>query len=175
MNTQIPLNDGMALTLERRFWSRVSIGPGCWEWMGPFFGVKRYGSIGVSRNVSRGAHRVCWLLVYGQDPGVLQVLHKCDNKSCVRPTHLFLGTPADNMQDKARKGRSVSGTTKITRAQAEEIRSRYVRGHRLKGGNISDLSKDYGLSIHAVRKIVWRHTWKSEGVHGKGRENEPAV
>ena len=53
-----------------------------------------------------GAHRWAWMLVHGSIPDGLHVLHRCDNPPCFRPSHLFLGTDADNARDMASKGRS---------------------------------------------------------------------
>lgn len=78
---------------------------GCWEWIAST--NQKYGHISVS-NVGgtkkmRNAHRVSWELYNGPIPEGLQVLHKCDNRLCVNPDHLFLGTHQDNMNDMKQK------------------------------------------------------------------------
>lgn len=82
----------------------------CWEWDGRFDGVG-YGTIQKSYNSPNlGAHRASWLLHNGDIPDGMHVCHHCDNRKCVRPDHLFLGTAKDNLQDASRKGRlSVPG------------------------------------------------------------------
>jgi hypothetical protein len=75
----------------------------CWEWMG----TKNPNGYGLfsSRYFSGAAHRASWEIFVGPIPDGLFICHKCDNKSCVNPEHLFLGTQYDNMQDKAQKDR----------------------------------------------------------------------
>jgi len=74
----------------------------CWEWEGSRF-PSGYGRLKRMR-----AHRAVWEAVYGPIPAGLCVLHRCDNPPCVRPDHLRLGTQADNMRDRASKGRHPS-------------------------------------------------------------------
>lgn len=88
----------------RRFWAKVHKSDGCWEWTGKrASGYGRFVTPPGRRMWS--AHRYSWTLANGPIPDGLFVLHHCDNKPCVRPEHLFLGTNADNMRDAWRKGR----------------------------------------------------------------------
>lgn len=83
----------------------------CWEWMGTK-NPNGYGRFS-SRYFSTQAHRASWEIFVGPIPDGLFICHKCDNKSCVNPEHLFLGTQHDNMQDMAQKGRSTKGRSSI--------------------------------------------------------------
>lgn len=76
---------------------------GCWMWAG-HFGNDGYGKTKWLGDTIR-AHRLIWKLLHGEIPEGLWVLHKCDNRQCVNPEHLFLGTQLDNEKDKDAKGR----------------------------------------------------------------------
>ena len=91
-------------TLHQRFWKKVSLTPDCWEWKMRPEAKARYGSI-MQDGKMRRATWVAWEMAFGPIPDGMHVLHTCDNTRCVRPTHLFLGTHADNMQDMVMKGR----------------------------------------------------------------------
>jgi len=93
-----------------RFWAKVdkSIASGCWEWQSSIRG-NGYGAFFThlieEGRKCYGAHRYSWMLAHGPIPDGLWVLHKCDNRICVNPDHLFLGDRTDNMRDCAQKGR----------------------------------------------------------------------
>lgn len=95
------------LNINDRFWSKVIISDGCWEWSGGK-DTNGYGRISLpgKGNGSIGAHRYSAIVHFGMFDKRLLVLHKCDNRSCVNPNHLFLGTEKDNMLDMVAKGRS---------------------------------------------------------------------
>ncbi len=116
--------------------------------------------LGPARGLT-SAHRASWLLAYGPIPPGLYVLHRCDHKTCVRPSHLFLGTAADNARDRERKGRGNpprgerAGRAKLTEAQVRHIRSAYAAGARQ-----CDLARELGVHDTSVHYIVVGKTWR---------------
>lgn len=112
----------------------------------------------------RLSHRVAFEEYVRPIPDGLQVLHKCDNPSCVNPDHLFLGTVDDNMADMKAKGRgrSARGTAhhlnKIQPHEAYAIRWRAICGSE----RHKDIASDYGVSRQLVTEIARFKTWQFE-------------
>jgi len=142
--------------VEERFWAKVRKTRGCWYWIGGRAG-KGYGQFMLRSYYQTYAHRVSWLLHYG-DPGDKWVLHKCDNMLCVRPDHLFLGTALDNVHDCIAKGRFVAPPKK----------TRCKRGHVYKGYNVR--MERHGKYLVQVCRICvrdsHREAWRKK--YGQG-------
>jgi hypothetical protein len=94
-------------SLQCRFWAKVDCTKECWTWTASVFTQTGYGQFALTPRKPVNAHRMSWELSFGDIPSGMYVLHKCDNRSCVRPDHLFLGTQKDNMVDMSNKGRHV--------------------------------------------------------------------
>lgn len=91
---------------ESKFWSRVEKTDDCWLWTG--VKVKGYGQVRAPHGRRLLAHRYSAMLHFGMFDRRLLVLHHCDTPACVRPDHLYLGTPADNMRDRDARGRNAN-------------------------------------------------------------------
>ncbi len=155
--------------LSHRFWFRVDRdGPQhpvlktkCWVWIGNTMN-KGYGILSYSHTGRYLAHRYSWTLHYGEISDELSVLHKCDNRLCVRPNHLFLGTQQDNLADMREKDRQVKGEKQWCAIINEEIvkyiRKRYVRYSTT--DNTTAIAKDLNLTKVCVYKVISRKTWK---------------
>jgi hypothetical protein len=151
------------------FWSFVKkLGPNhCWEWTTSKF----HDGYGNFRNLR--AHRIAYTLLNGPIPEGLHCLHKCDNRKCCNPDHLFLGTNDDNMRDKCQKNRQSKGkkhsdsiipqtprgekapSAKLTEQQVLEIRSKYKKWTY----GSKRLASEYGVRFQTILGIVNRKYW----------------
>lgn len=131
-----------------RFWNKVKRGPGCWAWQAEiqWDGYGRYWNKGKTIP----AHRFSWELGHGPIPKGMVVCHSCDVKGCVRPSHLFMGTQSENIQDAARKGRT--RTVKLTVDQVKKIRVD-PRPH-------VEIAHQYGVVSSTISRTKSRHRWK---------------
>lgn len=145
---------------QRRFWSKVAKSDGCWTWTGRRL-PKGYGQISLP---GRGAgnlyaHRVSWRLHHGAIPAGLFVCHRCDNRACVNPAHLFLGTPRNNVDDCVAKRRHTIGerhpNARLKEAQVLDIRARFGSGTA-----ICTMAREFGVSKATVSGIISRRNWR---------------
>jgi hypothetical protein len=133
----------------------------CWVWCGSTRGATGYGQVCVKYRLVQ-AHRFAYELQNGPVPDGLLVLHKCDNKLCVRPSHLFLGTHADNMRDRDGKGRGARGE-RVGNARLTEQQVRWIRRvYRPWDERFGLVALARKLHVHrlAVCNIVHRKTWR---------------
>ena len=159
-------------SISERFWEKVDKdGPihptlgKCWVWtslkgFSKKNAHKSYGQLSVKEGQESGPHRISWIFHNGSIPDNQLVLHKCDNRKCVNPEHLFLGDQQDNMTDMVVKGRSLKGEkspmAKLTEKQVLTIRMLYTLG----GHTQSSLAKKFKVNQTLIGFIVRRVSWK---------------
>ena len=145
-----------------RFWSHVTDKNenGCRLWTG-CCNKKGYGQFRIGGKVLY-APRVSYLIVFGEFPEWLRVLHHCDIPACVEPTHLWLGTDQDNATDKMTKGRHTSTKgrhmncgenhpqAKLTKEEVSSIRYIYSNGD----ASQRELAKEFGVSRGCIQSIL---------------------
>lgn len=154
-----------------RFESKFNKSDGCWEWEAS----KTYGGYGHLKfnGTMQLAHRVAYQLYIGEIPDGLYVLHHCDNRKCVNPEHLFLGTQKDNMCDRDSKGRGVipdnsgenHGLSKLSKKQVLEIIDKRARGFTTVA-----IAKEFGVARTTISGIVCGRRWQS-ALCSEGGEN----
>lgn len=130
---------------------------GCWNWSlrskSHGYGLIRY------KGKNYRSHRLMWEIENGEIIDGLCVLHRCDNRACINPDHLFLGTPADNTADMKMKGREAKGEMvgnhKLTASDVVEIRKEWDAGRITQ----FEIAAKYGIDHSAVSLIVLRKRW----------------
>lgn len=151
--------------IEQRFWEKVNKTETCWIWTGSLT-KNGYGEIGLGGREKGNiyAHRLSWQIHYGSIPEGKEVCHNCpngDNPACIRPTHLFLGSHLQNMQDAVKKGRldnrgAKNGMAKLTEEMVRQIRAIHAGG----GRSMRSIAIAFGLSPGSARRIILRLDWK---------------
>jgi hypothetical protein len=146
--------------LTERFWAKVNKTETCWLWtaMTNKFG---YGKIGAGGDFGSMlyAHRVSWEMHNGPVPEGLCVLHRCDNPSCVNPDHLFIGTHADNVADKERKGRGGKQGVHNSQAKLDPDKVRQVRDRLASGESYATVGSAYGVTPSTIQAVAEGRTW----------------
>lgn len=160
--------------LSDRFWAKVDIrgSDECWEWQGAL--TRGYGRLKRGDGTKKLAysHRVAYELKNGPIPEGMLICHKCDNRPCCNPAHLFIGTQMDNVRDMINKGRRAE-TLFDTKEIVERIRGENAWNSKLTEANVIDarkrvacgepcsvLAKELSVSKQCIEKVVYRMSWK---------------
>lgn len=147
-----------ARSLQERFDAKYTPEPnsGCWLWAACVdkdgYGIIAFGTRGKKKEA---AHRVSWEMQNGTIPHGLQVLHRCDNPSCVNPDHLHVGTGAENHADKARRDRSPFGERQGGHKLTEQQVIAVLHDERPQ----TTIASDYGVSQSAISLIKRGQNW----------------
>jgi hypothetical protein len=106
------------------------------------------------------AHRLAWTLSRGPIPAGLFVCHTCDNRRCIEPLHLYLGTHRDNMRDAFHKGRCIGQRGELgSAARLTEAQVRAIRVAHASGASYRALARQYGVAPTTIKALVLRRTW----------------
>lgn len=143
-----------------RFWSYADQTGGvnaCWPWLGNR-SPSGYGWFRAEGQSWR-ASRFAWTLNNGEIPNGLFVCHRCDNRPCVNPKHLFLGTCLDNVRDAVNKGRHAHGE-RVNNAKLTDDQIREIRKRRMDGAKRRDLAQAFAVTYECIDAVCKGKTWK---------------
>ena len=159
-----------AIPLEERLMRKRKVTKsGCWEFTGYIMSTG-YGQIGLFDKLLL-THRASYMVFVGEIPEGMFVCHKCDNRKCFNPDHLFLGTADDNHKDMVKKGRqkilygTESSNARLTTEQVEQIKQEYKpaaqkgRGYK---SNTNELGAKFGITPQYVLQII-KGDWRKYG------------
>jgi hypothetical protein len=145
---------------------RIEDSGGCWNWSGST-DSHGYGQI-KWRGKSWLVHRLSYWYYERKPPKGLLVLHRCDNRRCINPDHLYLGTQTDNMRDMVNRHRQADTSgeanprAKLTWNGVREIRRRVSHSSHPQGPTLADLARTFHVSKSTVsqisRGIIWKET-----------------
>lgn len=150
-----------------RFWSYVDKSAGdsaCWPWTKSVVPTTGYGAFTIKTGESVSSHRLAFILKNGEPAPDRFICHRCDNRKCCNPNHLFSGTPADNVADMWSKKRQQSYTNmprgeKQHKARLTEDAIREIRGD---AGNFTAtaIARRYGVDLSTICSVLNGKTWK---------------
>lgn len=159
--------------ISSRFWSKVDHrgDDECWPWTCSIANTG-YGQMSKRRPDGKwtmvNSHRLSWEEHHGEIPEGLEILHRCDNRLCCNPSHLFLGSQADNVADMVAKQRHAFGegagrAAKLTQEQVLEIKAvlEPYAGARVRRGVVRDLAERFGVSKATVCLIGKGRNWRA--------------
>jgi hypothetical protein len=153
---------GERYPIDVRFWKKVVclIGKdGCWEWTGSIQ-TAGYGTIRVGGRTLQ-AHRVSFEMHNGRALAASDlVCHRCDNRKCVNPDHLWIGSVGMNNADRHAKGRSRGARFPGASNPMSKLTENDIREIRSCSSNLSDTARRYGIAFGTVSDIRLRKTWK---------------
>jgi len=150
----------MSKVLEEKFWEKAvrQTDNECWNWSGNI-NSNGYGRVLIKKE-HIFAHRASWMIHFGEIPKGMHVCHHCDNRACINPVHLFLGTNLDNINDKMKKGRQSRGierpAAKLDNNKVRKIRYLF---HEREYSN-KKLSMMFNVAKSQISEVVHYKSWR---------------
>ncbi len=145
--------------IPKRFWDKVNKTNSCWLWTA-YKNHDGYGQFGLKNRKAIGAHRYLYIELYGPIPEGMCVCHTCDNRGCVNPDHLWLGTHRDNMKDRMAKKRDArgqrNGNVKLTDNQVRKIKKHLTR----KDISRKEICRKFNIAYPTLCQIAYNITWR---------------
>lgn len=145
--------------VRENFFRHVDKTDTCWLWTGCLFS-NGYGRVRIGRNRTVVAHRLSWELTHGPIPNGLCACHRCDVRACVNPSHIFLGTDADNVRDCINKNRRAyfrGSTHPMAKLMETDVID--IRAARKDGTALSALAKKYNVTPQAISLAANGKSW----------------
>jgi len=146
-------------TTEQRFWEKVDKSGDCWVWTGNKTGNMGYGVFRTGKTKTR-AHRYSYELHKGPIQKGMLILHTCDTPTCIKPSHLILGTHQSNTDDRVKKKRSArgekNGSSKLTEKIVKRIREEYSCGNT----TMMQLAEKYRVGQTTIFRVIHAENWK---------------
>ena len=150
----------------KRFLDKVELNTSdkCWNWKASL--RNGYGAFKLNGKVI-DAHRVSYIIHIGNIPNGMYVCHTCDNKRCVNPKHLFLGTHADNMKDAYDKGRLIIPEGNSFKNGHHPVNARFTKERanelkkliKIRKGTLEQLAEQENVSFHLIKDISAGRTY----------------
>ena len=152
-----------------KFFGRTELDPdtGCIEWQGAITSTTGYGKA-FYEGKRIDTHRVSWMLTHGEIPPRMDICHKCDNRKCVNPRHLFVGTRSENMRDARDKGRlNLSALHAAHPVVLSDDDVREIDRRLTAGETQASIAADFGVKRQTISKIKLRQKPRYRAILGE--------
>lgn len=151
------------ISMENKFWSFVDKKDtnNCWEWKGILY-KQGYGRFYHHSTSERKAHRISFIIHFGEILKEVVICHRCNNRKCVNPNHLYSGTHMDNMKD-LQNSNILKGENNPASKLTEDIILKIRNEYKSKKISMYSMANKYDVSQTLISKIICGYVWKHVG------------